>query len=86
MLHFEVCYYRAIEYAISAGLARVEAGAQGFHKIQRGYRPVAIHSAHYLHHRGFARVIADYLEEEREEETRRLAALDSLTPFRKEPQ
>lgn len=83
MLHFEVCYYRAIEYAIAQGLQRVEAGAQGFHKIQRGYRPVAVHSAHYLREPAFAAIIANHLEAERQEEQERLAALQELTPFRK---
>lgn len=83
MLHFEVCYYRAIEYAIAHGLRRVEAGAQGFHKIQRGYRPVAVHSAHFLREPRFAAIIADYLKAERQEETERLAALEELVPFRK---
>lgn len=83
MLHFEVCYYQAIDYAIAHGLKRVEAGAQGMHKIQRGYRPVAVHSAHHLRDPRFAAIIADYLQAEREEELERLAALDEMTPFRK---
>lgn len=83
MLHFEVCYYRAIEYAIAHGLQRVEAGAQGFHKIQRGYRPVAVHSAHYLREPAFAALIADHLQAERQEERERLEALQELVPFRK---
>lgn len=83
MLHFEVCYYRAIDYAIAHRLARVEAGAQGFHKIQRGYRPVAVHSAHYLREPAFAAIIADYLKAERAEERERLALLQEMTPFRK---
>ena len=84
MLHFEVCYYQAIEYAIAHGLERVEAGAQGFHKLQRGYRPTAIHSAHHIANPQFARAIADHLEQEREEQTQRLAELEEFTPFRKE--
>lgn len=83
MLHFEVCYYQAIDYAIAHGLSRVEAGAQGFHKIQRGYRPVAVHSAHHLADPAFARLVADYLQVERREERQRLAALEELTPFSK---
>lgn len=83
MLHFEVCYYQAIEYAIAHRLRRVEAGAQGMHKIQRGYRPVAVHSIHHLRDPHFAAIIADYLEAEREEERERLAALDEMTPFKK---
>lgn len=84
MLHFEVCYYRAIEYAIAHGLSKVEAGAQGFHKIQRGYEPVAIHSVHYLREPKFAKAVADFLREERAEERHRLIALQELTPFRRE--
>ena len=53
-LHFELCYYRAIDYAIAHGLARVEAGAQGRHKIQRGYVPQTTHSAHWIGHPGLA--------------------------------
>lgn len=83
MLHFEVCYYGAIEYAIAHKLRRVEAGAQGLHKIQRGYRPVAVHSAHLLREPGFAAIVADYLEEERQQEHHRLQVLETLTPFRK---
>lgn len=83
MLHFEVCYYQAIDYAIAHGLKRVEAGAQGMHKIQRGYRPVPVHSAHHLRDPRFAAIIADYLQAEREEELERLAALEEMTPFKK---
>lgn len=84
MLHFEVCYYRAIDYAISHRLERVEAGAQGIHKIQRGYQPVAIHSAHHLADPSFAEVVADYLRYERAEQHERLALLDKMLPFRQE--
>ncbi len=83
-LHFEVCYYQAIEYAIERGLARVEAGAQGQHKIARGYMPVTTYSAHYIADAGLRRAVADYLTHERayvQEEARELAA---LAPFRKD--
>jgi len=60
-LHFEVCYYQAIDFAIAHGLARVEAGAQGEHKLARGYLPVTTHSAHYIAHPGLRRAVADYL-------------------------
>jgi predicted N-acyltransferase len=83
-LHFEVCYYQAIEYAIERGLARVEAGAQGQHKIARGYMPVTTYSAHYIADAGLRRAVADYLQHERayvQEEARELAA---LAPFRKD--
>jgi predicted N-acyltransferase len=64
-LHFELCYYRAIEWAIEHGLSQVQAGAQGEHKIARGYEPVITKSAHFIPNRGFREAIADYLETER---------------------
>jgi predicted N-acyltransferase len=64
-LHFEVCYYQAIEFAIGAGLARVEAGAQGQHKIARGYLPSPVYSAHYIADRALRAPVARFLEEER---------------------
>jgi predicted N-acyltransferase len=63
-LHFELCYYRAIEWAIEHGLSQVQAGAQGEHKIARGYEPVITKSAHFIPNRGFREAIADYLETE----------------------
>ena len=82
-LHFELCYYQAIEAAIRLGLARAEAGAQGAHKLARGYRPVPTWSAHYIADPGFRRAVADFLEREREAVGREIAALDEMTPFRK---
>ncbi|MGL4440640.1 MAG: GNAT family N-acetyltransferase [Bosea sp. (in: a-proteobacteria)] len=64
-LHFEVCYHQAIEHAIALGLARVEAGAQGEHKIARGYEPVLTKSSHAIAHPGFKRAVSDFLEHER---------------------
>jgi predicted N-acyltransferase len=64
-LHFELCYYRAIEWAIDHSLAGVQAGAQGEHKVARGYEPVIIKSAHFLPNRGFRDAVADFLETER---------------------
>ncbi|WP_312409457.1 GNAT family N-acetyltransferase [Shinella sp.] len=64
-LHFEVCYHQAIDFAIAKGLTRVEAGAQGEHKLARGYLPVTTHSAHYITHPGLRRAVAEYLERER---------------------
>lgn len=64
-LHFELCYYQAIDHAIGAGLARVEAGAQGPHKIARGYRPSAVYSAHYIADPALRAPVARFLEEER---------------------
>lgn len=82
-LHFEVCYYQAIEYAITHGLQRVEAGAQGEHKLARGYRPVTTYSAHYIAHAGLRRAVADYLDTERVYVGRVNDALSDATPFRK---
>ena len=81
-LHFELCYYQAIDYAIAHGLKRVEAGAQGEHKLARGYRPTPVYSAHYLPNPSFHRAVADYLEAERTAMTREIDALDEMSPFR----
>ncbi len=83
-LHFEACYYQAIDYAIREGLARVEAGAQGQHKIQRGYVPVETYSAHWIADRNFRRAVADYLTREREAVGEEIEFLADFTPFRKE--
>ena len=83
-LHFEVCYYQAIEYAIEQGLKVVEAGAQGAHKIPRGYRPVATHSAHYIAHPSFRRAVADYLQNERAYVAAEAEELSAALPFRSE--
>jgi predicted N-acyltransferase len=82
-LHFEACYYQAIDYAIAHGLARVEAGAQGDHKIQRGYLPVATYSAHWIVDSGFRRAVDDYLRRERPAVEREIAGLQQYSPFRK---
>jgi hypothetical protein len=83
-LHFELCYYRAIDFAIEHGLPRVEAGAQGEHKIQRGYLPQPTYSAHWISHGGLRRGVADYLARERPAMQREMAALAELSPFRKD--
>jgi predicted N-acyltransferase len=83
-LHFELCYYRAIDYAIERKLARVEAGAQGEHKIQRGYLPSETYSAHWIAHPGLRRAVAAFLNEERPEIRARMNALMDLSPFRNE--
>jgi len=83
-LHFELCYYRAIDFAIAHGLRRVEAGAQGEHKIQRGYLPALTYSAHFIAHRGLRRAVSDFLELERPAVAQEMAALAELSPFRKE--
>ncbi len=82
-LHFELCYYRAIELAIRLGLARVEAGAQGEHKLARGYLPVATHSLHWIADPGFAEAVAHYLEAEREAVEEEIEILTAYGPFRK---
>ncbi|MDG2001876.1 MAG: GNAT family N-acetyltransferase [Novosphingobium sp.] len=82
-LHFELCYYQAIEAAIALGLDRVEAGAQGGHKLARGYEPVRTWSAHYIAHEGFREAIADFLERERSGIAQDQLWLGERTPFRK---
>ncbi len=85
-LHFEACYYQAIDYAIAHGLKRVEAGAQGEHKIQRGYLPVPTYSAHWIADPGFRRAVDDYLKRERPAIENQIADLATLSPFRQENQ
>ncbi len=82
-LHFEVCYHQAIDFALAKGLKRVEAGAQGEHKLARGYLPVTTHSAHYVAHAGLRRAIADYLERERYDIEHMNEILTEHSPFRK---
>lgn len=82
-LHFEICYHQAIDFAIERGLPRVEAGAQGEHKLARGYLPVTTHSAHYIAHPGLKRAVADYLERERREVDQIGAILTEHGPFKK---
>ena len=82
-LHFEICYYQAIEAAIARGLSRVEAGAQGAHKLARGYRPVPTFSAHFIPDPGFRRAVAEFLERERAAVSDEIGALDAMAPFRK---
>lgn len=81
-LHFELCYHRAIEHAIAQRLARVEAGAQGEHKLARGYLPVPTHSAHFIAHPGFRRAVAQFLEAERPAIAAEIAALAAEGPYR----
>ena len=83
-LHFEVCYYQAMDFAIAHGLARVEAGAQGEHKLARGYRPTITRSAHEIADAGLRRAISDYLRRERLHVDAAQEELDSYLPFRKE--
>ena len=83
-LHFELCYYRAIDWAIEHGLQRVEAGAQGRHKIQRGYMPRPTYSAHWIGHAGLRRAVASFLVEERAGIQADMLALAEESPFRKD--
>jgi predicted N-acyltransferase len=83
-LHFELCYYQAIQYAIEHNLARVEAGAQGEHKISRGYLPTTTYSAHYIVDPGLRRAIEDFLKHERAYVAAAGAELAETAPFRKE--
>ena len=82
-LHFELCYYQAMDYAIAHGLARVEAGAQGTHKLARGYLPSQIHSLHYFPDPGFQRAVAHYLDQEKDAVLSEMEALADFAPYRK---
>ena len=84
-LHFEACYYQAIDFAIAHGLKRVEAGAQGRHKIQRGYLPTPTYSAHWISDPGFARAVEDALKRERRAIENEMEVLEEqLSPFKRE--
>lgn len=83
-LHFETCYYQAIDFAIARGLAKVEAGAQGEHKLLRGYMPEETYSAHYIAHKGLRRAVDQFLTQEREAVTEHIGELVQHGPFRKE--
>ena len=82
-LHFELCYYQAIDWAIAQGLSRVEAGAQGEHKLARGYLPSAVHSLHWIADAGFAKAVARYLDQERRAVGEEMEILTAYGPFRK---
>ena len=82
-LHFELCYYRAIDFAIDHRMARVEAGAQGEHKLARGYLPSLTHSLHWVADPGFAKAVANYLEAERDAVEEEIEILPEYGPFRK---
>ena len=84
-LHFELCYYQAIDAAIARGLARVEAGAQGSHKLARGYEPVRTHSAHFIVQQSFREAVADFLRRERAGVEAEQLFLGERTPFRRDP-
>jgi len=82
-LHFELCYYQAIDYAIIHGLKRVEAGAQGEHKIQRGYLPTKTYSLHGISDPNFRDAIARFLQSENPAVDREIDMLHELGPFKK---
>lgn len=82
-LHFEICYYQAMEYAIAHGLKHIEAGAQGEHKLARGYLPVTTHSAHWIENRGLRNAVDHYLQSEREHVKMEGEILTAHAPFRK---
>lgn len=83
-LHFEACYYKAIEHAIAQGLRRVEAGAQGPHKIARGYVPRPIFSAHWIRDPGFRAAIENFLQRERRQIEHDMEQLAEFAPFRRD--
>lgn len=82
-LHFELCYYQAIDYAIAQGMTRVEAGAQGEHKLARGYLPTTTHSLHWIADAGFARAVEDFLKSERRAVDQDTEILTSYGPFKR---
>ena len=81
-LHFELCYYQAIDFAIERGLKRVEAGAQGTHKLARGYAPHRTYSAHFITHEGLRDAVGHYLESERQYVDNDIEVLSRHTPFK----
>ncbi|MEL6748342.1 MAG: peptidogalycan biosysnthesis protein, partial [Pseudomonadota bacterium] len=83
-LHFELCYYQAIEYAITHGLKSVEAGAQGEHKLARGYVPQATYSLHWIANPGLRSAVSNYLDREREYVTQLNDELADATPFKRQ--
>lgn len=82
-LHFELCYYQAIDYALAHGLKTVEAGAQGEHKLARGYTPTTTRSIHWIGHPGLRHAVANFVEQERASVRQEQRVLEAYTPFRK---
>ena len=82
-LHFEICYYRAIEFAITNGLKKVEAGAQGEHKINRGYVPTETFSLHWIGEESFSKAVEEYLISEKNAVKQDIKILSHFTPFKK---
>ncbi|WP_281856467.1 GNAT family N-acetyltransferase, partial [Litoreibacter halocynthiae] len=85
-LHFELCYYQAIDWAITHGLTRVEAGAQGAHKLARGYLPVATHSLHWIADEGFRDAVQQFLDAERTAIDEDIEIMTEYGPFKKSDQ
>jgi predicted N-acyltransferase len=83
-LHFEACYYSAIDYAIAHGIQRVEAGTRGPHKLQRGYAPTRTYSAHWIEDPNFRRAVSEYLEHERSAEAQEVTEIAEYLPYRQE--
>jgi predicted N-acyltransferase len=82
-LHFELCYYQAIDYAIAHKISRVEAGAQGEHKIQRGYTPKPTFSVHWIENKSLSRAVSDFLDSERPAMLETMAAMEADSPYKK---
>ena len=82
-LHFELCYYQAIDFALANGMKRVEAGAQGEHKLARGYLPVPVHALYWFSDAGFTRAVADYLRSEGSAVQDEMPFLEQVAPIRK---
>ena len=83
-LHFEVCYYQAIEFAIARGLKRVEAGAQGPHKLARGYMPSHTYSAHWIVNPSFRDAVDNFLDDERQWVQEEIDYIEQHSPFRRD--
>ena len=81
-LHFEACYYQGIEFCIERGLEKFDAGAQGEHKVQRGFRPMATWSNHWIGHEGFAEAVGDFIDREAEQVKGNIEATEEWLPFR----
>ena len=82
-MHFELCYYKAIDFAIERGLKRVEAGAQGDHKIARGYEACITYSGHWFPHGGFMKAVDNFLTEEKKIVTQSSKQIQFISPFKK---
>ena len=83
-MHFELCYYQAIEAAIARGLKRVEAGAQGEHKLARGYLPTPVYSVHWIRDKGFATAVQRFLDAEGEAVQEDIEELTEIGPFKRD--